>query len=173
MGLVVACLGTAVVICAWYAITDARSHPVTIPASLLSTLVLAVFLRLNWDILIDGNDGRFVTRKRDAEPQPTTDPQVIRVKAELHEGRRTLYDELDITDYAAWHRFCKAVHAGRNFSQTEAKRHKVPPADYDKVYRQWVRRGWVQPAQRRGTPQLQAVGRHWVKAYAETPPEEA
>jgi hypothetical protein len=130
----------------------------------------AVFVRLNWDILIKGDDQRLVTRRRIPE-QPVKDPNIVHVKAELHEGRRTLYDEFDINDYAAWHKFCKAVHVeGRNFSQTESERNKVPPSDWDTVSTEWTRRGWLKQTGRRKTPELRGAGKAWVRAYATTPP---
>lgn len=132
----------------------------------------ALYIIINRDVFIEGlTSKRFRTRERDSE-QPITDPNIIHVKAELHEGKRTLYDEFDINDYAAWHKFCKAVHLeDRNFSQTESERHKVPPNDWDTVSREWTRRGWMKQAKRRGTPELRKAGRAWVRAYATTPPQ--
>jgi hypothetical protein len=131
-----------------------------------------LYIIVNQDVFKEGVTGkRFTTRERDPDATPTTDPAIVRVKAELHEGKRTLYDEFDIKDYAAWHRFCKAVHEeGKNFSETESDRHKVPPNDWTTVFEQWTKRGWVKRPKRRGTPELRGPGRAWVKAYATTPP---
>jgi hypothetical protein len=151
----------------WYW-PDAR--PFAFVGGVADIVAAAVFIRLNWDILVLGDVSRCVIRERTDETQPVTDPQVLHVKAELKEGRQTLYDELDITNYPAWHEFCKAVVEGRNFSQSESERHKVPPSDWDTVSTEWTRRGWLKQTGRRKTPELRPQGRAWVKAYATTPP---
>jgi len=75
---------------------------------------------------------------------------------------------------AAWHRFCKSVQfRNKRFSGAQSKRDKVPIGDWDTITRIWVGRGWLLPFKAGETPTLTARGRAWVRAYAETPPEEA
>jgi hypothetical protein len=70
-----------------------------------------------------------------------------------------------------WHRFCKAVEGGRNFSETEAtKRQGITPDDWKRIYQAFTAQQWLRPAGHRGTPELINEGPRWVKLYADTPP---
>jgi hypothetical protein len=109
-----------------------------------------------------------------ADPLPAPilpESQTYKVRGELSDGPRTIYTEFDIADPWAWHKFCKAVAGGRNFSENEAvKRHKVPRSDWASAYREFMDRGWVTSRGERGTPQLAPVGKLWMRQFATTPP---
>ena len=168
------CAGYVVVLGA--CVVAAQQVPVIAPAAWLvgmgDVVAAAVFVRLNWDMLVLGKRDHLVTRTRNAETAPETTRQTVTVKAEMREGRKTLYDEFAIADYAAWHRFCKSVHfRNKRFSGAQSKRDKVPVGDWDTVTRVWVTRGWLLPFRAGETPELTARGRAWVRAYATTPPQ--
>ena len=85
-------------------------------------------------------------------------------------GQTTTVDAPTLADPRAWHRFCKAVHGGRSFSESESKRHNVPGEDWRTVYDAWVSRGWVVPQGQRKAPLVLAVGMSHIRNYATTPP---
>jgi hypothetical protein len=70
-----------------------------------------------------------------------------------------------------WHQFCKAIVAGRNFSEREAKRHGLG-GDWPAIYRAFTSQYWASPAGERGTPKLSPTGKAWIRHYARTPPPE-
>lgn len=143
---------------------------VWIPCLVGDLVILLVFVLLNWDVIKRDSD-RLVTRTRAAEGQAVNEePPEWNVKAEVQDGKRTLYDEHKMKKPEAWHKFCKAVVNGRNFSETESGRHKVHPHDWTAVFNDWVGRSWVIPAEERGTPTLEREGRIMVGAFARTPP---
>jgi len=86
------------------------------------------------------------------------------------DGRRQVWARYEMERPGAWHEFCKAVEAGRNFSETEAQRHEVHPSDWAAVKDDFERRGWYVLAKRRGTPDLRGAGKALVKGWATTPP---
>jgi len=108
---------------------------------------------------------------------PVAEPQVIRevvwrVEGTLDAGDgKTLHDHPVLVDAPAWHRFCKVVVDGRNFSYNEAvRRNGVDEDDWKAMWTRFVRNGWVKPAAERGTPDLSPTGEAWVRHYARTPP---
>lgn len=86
------------------------------------------------------------------------------------DGRHQLWRRYALHDPLAWHRFCKAVEGGRNFSWNESQRHEVPQHDWETVVEDFEAAGWYKLAKRRGTPDLRGPGKAMVKAWATTPP---
>lgn len=171
MGIVCGGLVAVVGLCGYIGVTVPASVPVVVFVGLIDTVATAVFVRLNWDVIVLGKTDRLVIRRRAVETVADTTKAPIRVKAELREGKRTLYDEFTISNYAAWHRFCKSVQfRNKRFSGAQSKRDKVPIGDWDTITRIWVGRGWLLPFTAGETPTLTARGRAWVRAYATTPP---
>jgi len=86
------------------------------------------------------------------------------------DGRRQMWARYEMERPAEWHEFCKAVEAGRNFSENEAMRNEVAPADWAMVKADFEAKEWYSLPGRRSTPQLSGPGRALVRAWASTPP---
>ena len=127
-----------------------------------------------WNPLGHGLEDDGEEYEADADDMAQDDRPYI-VKGEMMVGSKSkLYLEFELENYAAalkWHKFCKAVQSGKNFSYNEAVRqHKLSPGDWKRIYKAFTAQQWAVPAGRRGTPELKAVGKHWVKLYAANPP---
>ena len=92
-------------------------------------------------------------------------------KSEVKAGKTTTHDTHKLTNPKAWHRFCKAVVGGKNFSQSESKKHKVPQSDCATVYESWTARGWLEPQGGRKSPRVRAAAMAHIRNYATTPPQ--
>ena len=115
--------------------------------------------------------------QRAESPPPTSLPQTpYRVSGEIQIGTKTLYTQFGIGDATSWHRFCKAVHAGRNFSGAEAKRHGIDREEFARILALWAdpdpQRALVDLGSvgERKTPQLTRGGRAMIRQFAITPP---
>jgi len=86
------------------------------------------------------------------------------------DGRRQVWARYEMVRPRQWYAFCKAVEAGRNFSENEAMRHEVAPADWQTVKADFESKEWYKLGKRRGTPELHGPGKALVKAWATTPP---
>lgn len=175
MGLV--CGGFVAVLggCVYVVIAIPNAWPLAVIGGITDLVAGAVFVRLNWDVLVQGKDTRLVARERMPETQPATDPPKWAVEGKLQVGEhKTIYSRFDLTDPQAWHKFCRAVHFdGKNFSGTEAiDRQGVPPSDWDTAWGYFKEHGWASLKKRRSTPDLSPVGKAMVRQYATQAPEE-
>ena len=119
-------------------------------------------------------------RKRQRQPQPTTDWHVegeteprqwaVTGVVTSPDGRRQVWARYEMVRPRQWYAFCKAVEAGRNFSENEAMRHEVAPVDWQTVKADFESKQWYKLGKRRGTPELHGPGKALVKAWATTPP---
>ena len=121
-------------------------------------------------------DGWLKTRVRDSENAQPQGSRSYHVEGRLEtKPGQLLYLKFELDDYRsalAWHRFCKAVAKGRNFSYREAKRHKLSDEDWERIYDAFVSQHWCTAAGERETSKLKPTGRAWVRQYARTPPPE-
>ena len=110
------------------------------------------------------------------EPAPGGDPIPYLAQGMLETGNGGyVYLEFELESYESavrWHRFCKAVaYKKKNFSYNEAvKRHHLSDTDWDHILDTFAAQQWVILGGQRAKPELKAVGKHWVKLYADTPP---
>ena len=118
-------------------------------------------------------------RKQQRAPQTTdwhvegeTEPRQWAVTGVVTspDGRRQVWARYEMVRPRQWYAFCKAVEAGRNFSENEAMRHEVAPVDWQTVKADFESKQWYKLGKRRGTPELHGPGKALVKAWATTPP---
>lgn len=135
-------------------------------------ILVAGFTRLRWDVWKRDKDAlRPITQTRAPEqPQPQAGG-TWHAESVVKAGNTTTYDRPELSDPWAWHRFCKAVVTKkREFSQSESRRHKVPPSDWSTVYDSWVSRGWLVPQGWRKAPRVKGQAMAHIRNYANTPP---
>jgi len=136
----------------------------------VDAVVCVVFTRLRWDTWKTG-DTNPVVHKREAEKPQTPTGTKWETHSEVKEGQKTTIDRPTLTKPQAWHRFCKAVVKGRNFSQYQAtRRNGVPMSDWLTMYDAWVSRGWIVPQEGKRAPRVRAIAMAHIRNYATTPP---
>ena len=110
------------------------------------------------------------------EPEQPPAPQVHIMEGRLSDGQRSIYTRFGITKPVEWCAFCRAVMGGKNFSETEATKHHVPPAEYKRIVTLWAspdpEKALIDIATigERSTPELTRMGKAMVKLFATTTP---
>lgn len=152
MALVIGCLATVLCICGWYAVTQARSRFVTIPGAILSAFCLVIFCRLNWDVIWERDDARLVTRKRDAEAQPTAIDGDITIQHKRKQGEQARsqwrYPQIKTPGagrewLARW--FWRIYRQGGvGFSQNVAQSYHIQRGECKGIQDTFVTEGWAE-----------------------------
>lgn len=163
-----------------FAITIAAEWPWYTPLIVWPVATTILYFATGWRVFHDRylvSHEETMERKQPPPPAPPVQRPGYDVKGKIELGQKTLYTRFNITDARAWHRFCQAVHHhGKHFSQNEAKRHEVDPAEFNAILSQWAdpdpQRALVhiESIGERLTPRLTRGGKAMIKLFALTPP---
>ena len=147
--------------------------PVWVPAMVFVSIGGALFWVQNWDMLFPGKDQKHPERLIAHQRKVDDKTQVAgrwETQSTVKAGNTTTIDRPTLANPHTWHRFCKAVVNGREFSESESKRHKVAGEDWRSVYDAWTARGWLIPQGRRKAPRVRGPAMAHIRNYATTPP---